>query len=98
MKRSLRYRRYKAAFNIFYLCYLAAAAGWALYRTFTNIDMTRARLFVTFWPEWVGMIVVFLVLYFIRLRFFSRKINPFPIGSGFVKVDRLPPPPTKPPS
>lgn len=45
-----------------YAIILPSVVAWSLYRTFTNIDMTRTRLFVTYWPEWIGMIALILVL------------------------------------
>jgi hypothetical protein len=46
---------------------IMAGIGWSLYIQFTHLDMTPARLLVTYWPGWLTMVVVvggLAILYF----------------------------------
>jgi hypothetical protein len=64
----------RLAFLTFYILCILGGFGWALYRTFTNIDMTNARLLVTFWPEWIAIIVGITALNAIRTYWFSKRL------------------------
>jgi hypothetical protein len=33
----------------------------AIFLRITNIDMTELRLFITYWPRWIVMMVVFII-------------------------------------
>lgn len=48
---------------------LIFSSAWIVYRRFTNVDMSETRLFLSFWYEWITIILslVFLFLFvFIR--------------------------------
>lgn len=56
----------KRKWSMLILVWAGVVIPVALYLTFTNPDMTRTRLFLTYWQVWTAAIVIGVVLHALK--------------------------------